>query len=57
MPVESAKEYRFMRMKAAGKGEGGPSPAVAKEMLEKTGHEKRSEFARAKRGSSKRRGR
>lgn len=52
MSAKSAKQYRFMQMMAhnpekarTGKG---PSPAVAKEFIEKTPAKKRKLFARSK---------
>jgi hypothetical protein len=52
MPAKSAKQYRFMQMMAhnpekkrtSGKG---PSPAVAREFIEKTPKKKRSIFQRS----------
>ena len=46
MPVKSAKQYGFMQMHAHG-AVGGPSEAVAKEMVHKTSAIKRSKFASA----------
>lgn len=49
MPIKSPSQFRLMEMKAHGKGGNfGPSKEVAKEMLSKTGHKKRSQFAKKK---------
>lgn len=54
MPVKSASQFRMMEGIAHGmkmkkkKNGAGPSPAVAKEMLEKTSHSTKSRFAKAK---------
>lgn len=51
MPAKSAKQYRFMQMMAHNpekkrtKGIG-PSPAVAREFIEKTSKEKRKQFSK-----------
>lgn len=53
MPAKSGKQYRFMQMMAhnpsKAKKTGGPSPAVAKEFIEKTPSKKRKEFSRKSR--------
>jgi hypothetical protein len=50
MPAESGKQYRFMQLMVHGKkkkGKGvGPSPEVAKEMIEKTPAHKRSKWSK-----------
>lgn len=51
MPVKSGKQYRFMQMMAHNpeKARGintGPSKEVAREMIEKTPHKKRKQFAK-----------
>jgi hypothetical protein len=51
MPAKSAAQYRFMQMIAHNKkptkgGGPGPSPAVAKEFIEKTSPEQRKRFAK-----------
>jgi hypothetical protein len=50
MPVKSAKQFRLMEAAANGSAIGGPSEAVAKEMLAKTPHSVKSSFAKKKRG-------
>lgn len=49
MPAKSGAQYRFMQAIAHGavprKG-AGPSPAVAKEFIDKTPSKKRSQFAK-----------
>ncbi len=52
MPVKSAAQFRLMEGAAHGGGYG-PSPDVAKEMLAKTGHAKRSLFAKGNKGNLK----
>ncbi len=48
--VKSAKQFRFMEMRAHGKGAStGPSPEVAKKLLEETSHKRKSAFARSAR--------
>jgi hypothetical protein len=50
MPVESAKQFRFMQAARSGNLHNiGPSPKVADEMLKKTPKKMRSKFAKAKR--------
>ena len=46
MPAKSAKQYKFMQMMANGgkSFDGGPSPKVAKEFVDKTPSKKRSMF-------------
>ena len=45
MPAKSGKQYRFMQARAHGAATGvGPSPEVAKEFIDKTSPEKRSQF-------------
>ena len=50
MPAESGKQYRYMQMMAHNPGKSrkgvGPSPAVAKEFIEKTPSSKRKQFMR-----------
>lgn len=50
MPAKSAKQYRFMQMMAhnpkQSRNSKGPSPAVAKEFIDKTSAKKRKEFSR-----------
>lgn len=49
MPVKSAKQYRFMQAMAHGakpKSGIGPSPAVAREFIEKTAKKDRKKFAK-----------
>ena len=47
MPVKSAKQFRLMEAAAHG-ADYGPSPKVAKEMLAKTPHKKKSMMAKSK---------
>jgi hypothetical protein len=53
MPVKSAKQFRFMQAAAHGslksKSKGKISSALAQEYLDKTSHEAKSKFAKAKR--------
>lgn len=49
MPAKSAKQYRFMQAMAHGaspKKGLGPSPAVAREFIEKTPAKKRKEWSK-----------
>jgi hypothetical protein len=47
--LKSGKQFRFMQAAAHGTLKGvGPSPQVAKEMLSKEGHKKRSKLAKMK---------
>jgi hypothetical protein len=50
MPAKSAKQYRFMQMMAhnpeKARKSHGPSPAVAREFIEKTSVKKRKEFSK-----------
>ena len=47
MPVKSAKQYGLMQAAKHGNLRGpGPSPEVAAEFIEKTSHEKRSQYAK-----------
>ena len=50
MPAKSGKQYRMMQAAAHGTSKmvGGPSPEVAKEMIEKTPAHKRRMFAKMK---------
>lgn len=50
MPAKSGKQYRFMQMIAHGKKPDrvGPSKEVAREFIEKTTANKRSEFSKKK---------
>ena len=50
MPAKSAKQYKFMAGIAHGMKpfDGGPSPKVAKEFVDKTPPEKRSMFMKKK---------
>jgi len=54
MPAKSAKQYRMMQAISHGTSKmvGGPSPEVAKEMIEKTPAKKRQMFAKKKHGNS-----
>ena len=56
MPAKSAKQYRFMQMMAhnpekmnvkSKKKGAGPSPEVAKEMIDKTSSKNRKAFAKS----------
>jgi len=49
MPVKSAKQWGFMGAARSGnlKSAGGPSPAVAKEFMDKTPENKRKKFSHA----------
>lgn len=49
--IKSGKQFRFMEAAAHGslKHGAGPSPEVAKEMLSKESHSKKSMFAKEKR--------
>ena len=49
MPIKSAKQFRFMQAAAHGKAKGKISSALAQEYLDKTSHEAKSKFAKAKR--------
>ncbi len=45
MPAKTAKQYKFMQAARAGKVRGtGPSPEVAKEFIDATPPDKRSQF-------------
>ena len=50
MPTTSKKQYNYMQMRAHNPGKtrkmGGPSPAVAREMIMKTPKKKRSHYAK-----------
>lgn len=50
MPIKSKKQWRLMQVAAHGKlrHAAGPSPEVAKEMINKTSKEKRSKFAKGR---------